>query len=127
MFLKFKNTQRLASPKALVRILPTLLFPLCGKLPEFLFFRFSLSRTYWNCLPVLLSGKQENYINSKSFTDKELSCLTVLPCLPTRTLNLSKNLILYNIRQKLQKFFNFCLIVSFIPSQKGRGFLRQGL
>ncbi len=126
MFLKFKNIQRLASPKALVRVLPTLLFPFCGKLPEFLCFRFSLSRTYWNCLPVLLSGKRENYINSKSFTDKELNCLTVLPCLTTRTLNLSKNLIL-SIRQKLQKFFNFCLIVSFIPSHKGRGFLRQGI
>jgi hypothetical protein len=136
MFLILKNIQRLASPKALVRVLPTLLFPLCGKLPEFLFFRFSLSRTYWSCLPVLLSGKRESYFNSKSFTDKELSCLTVLPCLTNRTLNLSKSFFkvqsevynfLYRFARILKIFKNMWLnpLVSFIPSHKGRGFLRH--
>ena len=136
MFLMIKNIQRLASPKALVRVLPTLLFLFCRKLPEFLFFRFSLSRTYWNCLPVLLSGKRESYFNSKSFTDKELSCFTVLPCLTNRTLNLSKNFLevqsevynfLYRFARILEIFKNMWLkpLVSFIPSHKGRGFLRQ--
>ena len=138
MFLKTKNIQGLASPKALVPVLPMVLL-LRGRLPEFLFFSLSLNRTYENCLFVLLSGKRERYFNSKSFTDKELNCLTVLPYLTTRTLNLLKNFFevqlelykfLFHFTRKTVRFFeNMWLkpLVSFNPSHKGRGFLRQSV
>jgi len=72
--------QRLASPKALDRVVPTLLL-LLGRLPEFNFFRLSSTKTYFgfllSCLAVLLSGKEENYVNSIGFTLTKLNCLTV--------------------------------------------------
>lgn len=69
--------QRLASPKALVCVVPTLLL-LLGRLPEFIFFRFSTIKTYWLRLTVLLSGKVENYFNFLGFTLRKFNSLTVL-------------------------------------------------
>lgn len=60
--LSYENIQRLFSQKALVWVLPTLL-SLRGELPEFCFFRFSSNKTYWKCLSVVLSGKEENNTN----------------------------------------------------------------
>jgi len=104
-----ENIQRLFSPKALVRVLPTLL-SLVSELPEFIFFRFSSNKTDWFCLSVLLSGKEENYFNSIGFTLRKLSCLTVL---------FSRTVYLYECQRTDNLLYNVCGIH---PCPQGAGF-----
>ena len=87
---------------------------------EFLVFRFFSGKTYCFCLPVVLSSKEKNYINFKSFTNKKLNCLTVFSCKITYSL-IIKELILY-IRQKLKKYFNLLLKKFIHPPLQGWGF-----
>jgi len=76
---------------------------------EFLVFRFFPGKTYCLCLPVVLSVKEKNYINFKSFTYKKLNCLTVFPCKTTYSIQLLKNCVLlyYIIIHFFCKTFNY--------------------
>jgi hypothetical protein len=91
-----------ASGEATVRLLN-------GRLLEFCFFRFFPVKTYWNCLTVLLSRKEKNYVNSwilrsgertvlQSFLNNQISVLSKSSVLKTSTFSLELSTwLLYNV------------------------------
>ena len=97
------SLQRLYFP-----VVPTVVC-LKDRYQSFIFFRFFTSKTYCLCLPVVLSVKEKNYINFKSFTYKKLNCLTVFPCKTTYSIQLLKNCVLlyYIIIHFFCKTFNY--------------------
>jgi hypothetical protein len=120
----FKKFSLTFSPKALLflRSVGSLFYE---QILEFLVFRFSLSKTYCYCLPVLLSRKEENYFNFEDFTCKKFNCLTVL-VYRTNKIHYSVLkelivLILY-IRQKLKENFNLLSQSLIHPLPQGEGF-----
>jgi len=120
------SLQRLYFP-----VVPTVVC-LKDRYQSFSFFRSFISKTYCLCLLVVLSVKEKNYINFKSFTYKKLNCLTVFPCKTTYSIQFLKNCLrctILFITFQLKTFKNLPTISTslrlsqFIYHHKGGSFL----